>query len=117
MRTELVAELIDIGRLEPADIVAKVPLGRMADPQEMAEALFFLASEAAGPLSGERFSVDGGSSIFGGSKPFKPAELPPLPPDSLVAYRPAGNPDAAWVAALAIEEATPVNATPVNATL
>lgn len=115
VRTELVAELIDIGRLEPADIVAKIPLGRMADPQEMAEALFFLASEAAGPLSGERFSVDGGSSVFGGSKPFKPAELPPLPPDSLVAYRAAGNPDAAWVAALAIEEATPVNATPVNA--
>lgn len=110
VRTELVAELIDIGRLEPADIVAKIPLGRMADPQEMAEALFFLASEAAGPLSGERFSVDGGSSVFGGSKPFKPAELPPLPPDSLVAYRAAGNPDAAWVAALAIEEATPVNA-------
>ena len=106
VRTELVAELIDIGRLQPADIVAKIPLGRMADPQEMAEALFFLASEAAAPLSGERFSLDGGSSVFGGSAPFKPAELPPLPSDSPVAFRLAGNPAAPWTAALAIDDAT-----------
>ena len=106
VRTELVAELIDIGRLQPADIVAKIPLGRMADPQEMAEALFFLASEAAGPLSGERFSLDGGSSVFGGSTPFNAAELPPLSPDSPVAFRLAGNPGAAWTEALAIEGAT-----------
>ncbi|WP_193089854.1 SDR family oxidoreductase [Advenella sp. FME57] len=106
VRTELVAELIDIGRLQPADIVAKIPLGRMADPQEMAEALFFLASEAAAPLSGERFSLDGGSSVFGGSTPFKAAELLPLPSDSPVAYRLAGNPAAPWTAALAADDAT-----------
>jgi len=106
VRTELVAELIDIGRLQPADVVAKIPLGRMADPQEMAEALFFLASEAAAPLSGERFSLDGGSSVFGGSTPFKAAERLPLPSDSPVAYRLAGNPAAAWTAALAVDDAT-----------
>ncbi len=106
VRTELVAELIDIGRLQPADVVAKIPLGRMADPQEMAEALFFLASEAAGALSGERFSLDGGSSVFGGSTPFKSAEFLPLPSDSPVAYRLVGNPATPWNAALPVEGAT-----------
>lgn len=105
VRTELVAELIDIGRLHLADVVAKIPLGRMADPQEMAEALFFLASEAGAPLCGERFSLDGGSSVFGGSTPFKAAEFPPLPSDSPVAYRLAGNPVAPWTAALPAEGA------------
>lgn len=105
VRTELVAELIDIGRLHLADVVAKIPLGRIADPQEMAEALFFLASEAAAPLCGERFSLDGGSSVFGGSTPFKAAEFPPLPSDSPVAYRLAGKPVAPWTAALPAEGA------------
>jgi len=104
VRTELVAELIDIGRLQPENIVAKIPLGRMAEPQDMAEALFFLASEGAVPLSGERLSVDGGSSIFGGSKPFAPATHQPLPFDTAVHYQLAGTPAAAWAAALDARE-------------
>ena len=104
VRTELVAELIDIGRLAPANIVAKIPLGRIAEPQDMAEALFFLASEGAVPLSGKRLSVDGGSSVFGGSKPFAPATHQPLPYDTAVQYRLAGAPVAAWAAALDVRE-------------
>src|SRR5690606_31607633 len=57
-------------------------------------------------LSGERFSLDGGSSVFGGSTPFKPAELPPLPSDSSVAFRLAGSPAAPWTTALAVDDAT-----------
>lgn len=104
VRTELVAELIDIGRLQPANIVAKIPLGRMAEPQDMAEALFFLASEGAVPLTGERLSVDGGSSIFGGSKPFAPATHQPLPSDTAVHYELVGAPAAAWTEALGVRE-------------
>ncbi|ETF04419.1 short-chain dehydrogenase [Advenella kashmirensis W13003] len=107
VRTELVAELIDIGRLQPENIVAKIPLGRMAEPQDMAEALYFLASEGAAPLSGERLSVDGGSAIFGGSKPFAPATQQPLPFDSTVHYQLAGNPPAEWASTPGIQE-TPV---------
>ncbi|HLU03335.1 MAG TPA: SDR family oxidoreductase [Advenella sp.] len=101
VRTELVAELIAIGRLQPKNIVAKIPLGRMAEPQDMAESLFFLASEDAVALSGQWLSVDGGSSIFGGSKPFAPAAQQPLSFGCAVDYRLAGNPTAAWTAAMA----------------
>jgi len=100
VRTELVAELIDIGRLQPENIVAKIPLGRMADPRDMAEALFFLASAGATALSGQWLSVDGGSAIFGGSKPFAPAAQPPLSFECTTDYQLAGNPSAAWIAAL-----------------
>ncbi|WP_245592785.1 SDR family NAD(P)-dependent oxidoreductase [Advenella mimigardefordensis] len=100
VRTELVAELIDIGRLQPKNIVAKIPLGRMAEPRDMAEALFFLASTGAAALSGEWLSVDGGSAIFGGSKPFAPAALQPLSFECTVDYQLAGNPSAAWAVAL-----------------
>src|SRR5690606_4018111 len=44
VRTELVEGLIQAGRLKPEGAVAKIPLGRMAAPAEMAQALFFLAS-------------------------------------------------------------------------
>lgn len=75
VRTELVDALIDAGRLNPEAAVRKIPLGRMAAPAEMAQALFFLASTGAGPLSGQVLAVNGGSSIYGGSQPFPPATL------------------------------------------
>lgn len=67
VRTELVDGLIAAGRLDPAQAAAKTPMGRMAAPAEMAEALVFLASPDARPLSGTAFSLDGGSSVYGGS--------------------------------------------------
>ncbi len=81
VRTELVDALIDAGRINPERAVGKIPLGRMAPPEEMAQALFFLASAGAAPLSGQAFAVNGGSSIYGGSQAFAPATLAPLPLD------------------------------------
>ena len=81
VRTELVAGLIEAGRINPERAVAKIPLGRMAAPAEMAQALFFLASTGAAPLSGKILAVNGGSSIYGGSQAFAPATLEPLPLD------------------------------------
>lgn len=81
VRTELVEALIAQGRLQPERAVAKIPLGRMAAPAEMAQALYFLASEGARPLSGQVLPVNGGSSIYGGSQAFEPATLEPLPVD------------------------------------
>lgn len=75
VRTELVAGLIEAGRINPERAVAKTPLGRMAAPDEMAQALFFLASTGAAPLSGQLLAVNGGSSIYGGSQAFAPAVL------------------------------------------
>lgn len=81
VRTELVDALIQAGRLNPEGAVSRIPLGRMAEPQEMAHALFFLASPGAAPLSGQALSVDGGSSVYGGSQPLPATQLGLMPCD------------------------------------
>jgi 3-oxoacyl-[acyl-carrier protein] reductase len=40
----------------------QVPLGRAGDPQELFDAVVFLASENAGYISGQSLPVDGGYS-------------------------------------------------------
>jgi 3-oxoacyl-[acyl-carrier protein] reductase len=45
------------------EIVSGIPLGRFADPAEMAAAVAFLASEEAGYITGVVLPVDGGLSI------------------------------------------------------
>ena len=76
VRTELVQGLIDSGRLVLAEAVAKIPLGRLAEPQEMAAAIVFLAQAPARVLSGQVLSVDGGSSVYGGSRPCGLSQMP-----------------------------------------
>jgi NAD(P)-dependent dehydrogenase (short-subunit alcohol dehydrogenase family) len=99
VRTELVDGLIQAGRLKPEGAVAKIPLGRMAAPAEMAQALYFLASPGAQPLSGQVLAVNGGSSVFGGSQPFAPATLDPLPLDLPMRLEVCGGDAAPWQAA------------------
>lgn len=82
VRTELVQRLIDSGRLDPAQAVSKIPMGRMAEPEDMAEALCFLASPGARPLSGQLLVLDGGSSVCGGSQPLPATAHAPLPFDA-----------------------------------
>jgi 2-hydroxycyclohexanecarboxyl-CoA dehydrogenase len=82
VRTEIVRRLIESGRLDPVRAAGKTPLGRIAEPIELAEALFFLASEGARALSGSAVSVDGAASVYGGSSPCAPAEYKVLPMDA-----------------------------------
>ncbi|AYD67749.1 SDR family oxidoreductase [Achromobacter sp. B7] len=82
VQTELVDGLIASGRLDPVRAVAKIPLGRLAKPEELACALAFLASRHAASLSGSRLSVDGGSSVFGGSQAYAPNAIPAVPCDT-----------------------------------
>ncbi len=105
VRTELVQGLIDSGRLRPAQAVAKVPLGRMAEPEDMAEALCFLASPGACPLSGQLLVLDGGSSVYGGSEPLPAATVPALPFDLPTALRCVDVDAPAWRDALDAREA------------
>jgi NAD(P)-dependent dehydrogenase (short-subunit alcohol dehydrogenase family) len=98
VRTELVAGLIEAGRINPERAVAKIPLGRMAAPEEMARALFFLASTGAAPLSGQVLAVNGGSSIYGGSQAFAPATLDVRPMDMPVQLEVRGPDAEPWQA-------------------
>ncbi len=82
VQTELVDALIASGRLDPVLAVAKIPLGRLAAPEELACAQAFLSSQDAAPLSGGRLSVDGGSSRFGGSQAYVPQTIAPVPCDT-----------------------------------
>lgn len=98
VRTELVAGLIDAGRIPPERAVAKIPLGRMAAPAEMAQALFFLGSAGAAPLRGEIMAVNGGSSIYGGSQAFAPATLETSPLDWPTQLEVLGDDQGDWQA-------------------
>ena len=98
VRTELVQGLIQAGRIKPEAAVAKIPLGRMAAPAELAQALYFLASTGAQPLAGQVLAVNGGSSIYGGSQAFAPAALEPLPLDLPTRLEVVGGDGTPWQA-------------------
>ena len=66
-RTELVEELIARGRIDPASVARRIPLGRMAAPDEIAAVIAFMASSRAAYLTGSTFLVDGGSLASGGA--------------------------------------------------
>ncbi|MDO8249429.1 MAG: SDR family oxidoreductase [Rhodoferax sp.] len=98
VRTELVDALVLAGRLKPEGALARIPLGRMAHPDEMAQALYFLASPGAAPLSGQAFPVNGGSSVYGGSQPLPPATVSPQPLDLPLELEICGGDAAPWQA-------------------
>jgi 3-oxoacyl-[acyl-carrier protein] reductase len=46
-----------------SDYLASVPAGRMGTPDDIAHAVSFFASEAAGFVTGQRLIVDGGRGV------------------------------------------------------
>jgi hypothetical protein len=119
VRTELVDRLVAAGRLEPASVTAKIPLGRMAEPEELAEAIRFLAGADGVVPSGLLLPVDGGSSVFGGSQGFAPAAVAPVPSDTPLRLRVVGDVAGKWSAVgqhgegyMAVVDVSPLAAPP-----
>lgn len=63
--TELVARLAAEGGVDLAAIRRRVPMGALGTPEAIADAVVFLASDAARYVTGTTLAVDGGWSAFG----------------------------------------------------
>lgn len=59
-RTRMVASAIEAGRLDEQHLLASIPLGRLAEPREMAQAIVALTGPAFQYANGTDFVIDGG---------------------------------------------------------
>ncbi|MCP1198340.1 SDR family oxidoreductase [Notoacmeibacter sp. MSK16QG-6] len=65
VRTELVEGLIRDGLIDGDQIVRRTPAGRFVTPEEIADAIVFLASDAASAITGVTLPVDCGWTAYG----------------------------------------------------
>jgi NAD(P)-dependent dehydrogenase (short-subunit alcohol dehydrogenase family) len=65
-RTEMVDRNMASGSFDVSDLERRTPLGRLAEPAEIARVAAFLASDAASFVTGTSMIADGGWTGFGG---------------------------------------------------
>ena len=63
--TEMTVRNIAAGNVNEAQIKARIPLGRLAQPADVADAVSFLLSEQASFITGHSLYVDGGWLAYG----------------------------------------------------
>ena len=64
-RTDMVQEAIDQGLIDVDTYMDHTPLRRLAEPEEIAEAVLYLASPRSGFVTGQVIAADGGWTAFG----------------------------------------------------
>lgn len=65
IRTELVERGLSAGVIDEDVIVRRTPMGRLGHPEEIADVVLFLLSDAASFVNGANLPVDGGWTAFG----------------------------------------------------
>ncbi len=70
--TELLARTMAAGGFTAQDVAGRTPLGRLADPEEVARVVAFLASDDAAYVTGSSVLVDGGWVADGGWESGRP---------------------------------------------
>ncbi|WP_353642856.1 SDR family oxidoreductase [Mesorhizobium sp. WSM2239] len=63
IRTPGVAQLAKAGRIDSTAIGRRIPMGRMGQPEDVADAVFFLASSEASYVNGSILYLDGGWTL------------------------------------------------------
>jgi len=66
-RTEMVASGISNGQLDEGRLLSRIPLARLARPEEIAHGVVFLASDEASYITGQTLVIDGGLTANGDS--------------------------------------------------
>ena len=67
--TDRLKQAIQAGAMEHDTIVQRIPMGRFAEPAEIADAVVFLCSDQARFITGQVLAVDGGYTANGGWTP------------------------------------------------
>lgn len=65
VNTDLVKDLAAKGTLDVSELETRTPLGRLAEPKDIADAVVFLASDNSTYMEGHTMVVDGGWSSYG----------------------------------------------------
>lgn len=60
VRTDMASDRWKALEIDEQDAASQVPLGRIVEPAEVASLVQYLASDAAGAITGQAFTIDGG---------------------------------------------------------
>jgi len=75
--TEMLEGLVASGKVNQSAVAARIPLGRLGRPSEIAEVIHFIASDASASISGTTVIADGGFLAVGGARAPSTGPAPP----------------------------------------